>query len=227
MAQFKKILRTVSILLVIVGVMVCAVSCDMIKDVLPGILGGHTHNLTIVEKIEATCTENGQEAYFTCDGCDKLFADINGQTEIEAPKAIEALGHKIVGVAGTEATCTEAGVADCFKCSRCEKLYADAKGATEIEAPEAIEALGHSLTKTEAMSATCTEDGNNAYWGCATSNKVYEDAEATTETTAAAQVIKAAGHALTKVDAKAPTCTEIGYDAYEKCSNCDYTTYAE
>ena len=27
--------------------------------------------------------------------------------------------------------------------------------------------------------------------------------------------------------AKAPTCTEIGWDAYEACSRCDYTTYAE
>ena len=27
--------------------------------------------------------------------------------------------------------------------------------------------------------------------------------------------------------AKAPTCTEKGWDAYETCSRCDYTTYAE
>ena len=27
--------------------------------------------------------------------------------------------------------------------------------------------------------------------------------------------------------AKAPTCTEIGWDAYEACSRCDYTTYVE
>ena len=28
-------------------------------------------------------------------------------------------------------------------------------------------------------------------------------------------------------DAKAPTCTTIGWDAYETCSRCDYTTYVE
>ena len=32
---------------------------------------------------------------------------------------------------------------------------------------------------------------------------------------------------LVQVDAKAPTCTEIGWDAYEYCTACDYTTYAE
>ena len=34
-------------------------------------------------------------------------------------------------------------------------------------------------------------------------------------------------HALEQHAAKAPTCTEIGWDAYDTCSRCDYTTYAE
>lgn len=34
-------------------------------------------------------------------------------------------------------------------------------------------------------------------------------------------------HDLVQHAAKAPTCTEIGWDAYETCSRCDHTTYAE
>ena len=34
-------------------------------------------------------------------------------------------------------------------------------------------------------------------------------------------------HDLVHFRAKAPTCTEIGWDAYEACSRCDHTTYAE
>lgn len=34
-------------------------------------------------------------------------------------------------------------------------------------------------------------------------------------------------HDLEQHAAKAPTCTEIGWDAYETCSRCDYTTYTE
>ena len=34
-------------------------------------------------------------------------------------------------------------------------------------------------------------------------------------------------HDLVHFRAKAPTCTEIGWDAYDTCSRCDYTTYAE
>lgn len=35
------------------------------------------------------------------------------------------------------------------------------------------------------------------------------------------------GHDLVQYAAKAPTCTEIGWDAYDRCIRCDYTTYAE
>ena len=223
MEKFKKILRTVLILSVIVGVVCIATSCDVIG----GIFGGHTHNLTIVEKIDATCTEAGQEAYFKCDGCDQLFADIEGKNAIEAPVAIAPLGHKIVGVAGTEPTCTEPGIADCFKCSRCEAVFEDAKGENKIEAPVTSAPLGHSLVKTSAKAATCTADGNNEYYTCSVCKKVYKDADAKTETTAAAEIIKASGHAEVKHDAKAPTCTDIGWDAYVTCKNCDYTTYVE
>ena len=34
-------------------------------------------------------------------------------------------------------------------------------------------------------------------------------------------------HDLIPHEAKAPTCTEIGWSAYETCSRCDHTTYAE
>ena len=35
------------------------------------------------------------------------------------------------------------------------------------------------------------------------------------------------GHSIVYVDAQAPTCTEIGWEAYEYCTACDYTTYTE
>ncbi len=36
-----------------------------------------------------------------------------------------------------------------------------------------------------------------------------------------------AKHTLVPVEAKEPTCTEIGWEGYVKCSVCDYTTYKE
>ena len=34
-------------------------------------------------------------------------------------------------------------------------------------------------------------------------------------------------HELVHHEEKAPTCTQIGWDAYDECSKCDYTTYTE
>lgn len=41
------------------------------------------------------------------------------------------------------------------------------------------------------------------------------------------KMIEALGHDEVKHDAKAPTCEEIGWDAYVTCTRCDYTTYSE
>ena len=216
MRKFNALLKTSVMLLIIVGVLFTAASCDIIG----GLIGGHSHNLTEVEKIEATCTEAGQEAYYTCDGCEEIFSDANGQNAIEAPKAIAPLGHKIVGVAGTEPTCTEAGVSDAYQCTRCEQLFADAKGETKIDAAEALPALGHTLVHIEANAVSCTENGNKEYWVCSVCNKVYADEAAQNETTVADQTIISEGHSLTKTDAKAANCTDDGNIDYWTCGKC-------
>lgn len=72
----------------------------------------HTHSLTLVPAKVATCTETGNKAYYTCSGCDSLFADANGTTitTAEAVK-IAALDHDWTGewTIIKEATATEDG----------------------------------------------------------------------------------------------------------------------
>ena len=41
------------------------------------------------------------------------------------------------------------------------------------------------------------------------------------------KIDRAPGHDLEHHEAKAPTCSEIGWDAYDECKRCDYTTYHE
>lgn len=55
----------------------------------------HTHELTLVEESEATCTENGNKAYYTCSKCSLWFEDATALVEIKdrASVIIEALGH--------------------------------------------------------------------------------------------------------------------------------------
>ena len=52
----------------------------------------HEHSLVKVDAVPATCETAGQEAYWQCSGCGKLFADAEGSKEISAPVAIPA-GH--------------------------------------------------------------------------------------------------------------------------------------
>jgi len=54
------------------------------------------HSMTATAATAPTCTENGQEAYWTCSVCGKLYADENGATEIAAPVAVEPTGHTTV-----------------------------------------------------------------------------------------------------------------------------------
>ena len=55
----------------------------------------HTHNLTLVPAKAPTCTEKGNTAYYTCDGCDKWFEDATGASEVTDKTSVilAATGH--------------------------------------------------------------------------------------------------------------------------------------
>ena len=57
----------------------------------------HIHNLILVPAKDATCTEEGNEAYYICDGCDKWFEDAQGKSEItdKTSVIIPASGHTL------------------------------------------------------------------------------------------------------------------------------------
>ena len=81
----------------------------------------------------------------------------------------------------------------------------------------------HFLTKTAAKAKTCTEDGNKEYWTCEHCGKYFLSDDTNPETATAveqSETIIPASHKLTKVEAKAPTCTEDGNKAYWTCEHC-------
>ena len=115
---------------------------------------------------------------------------------------------------GGKATCTEKA-----KCATCGQEYGSALGHS-WDTKWSYDANGHyhkclndGCTARDAEAAhsggkaTCTEKAK-----CATCGQEYG---------------AALGHELTSHPKKAPTCTTIGWDAYQTCSRCDYTTYKE
>ncbi|MBO5867090.1 MAG: hypothetical protein J6Q55_03475, partial [Clostridia bacterium] len=78
---------------------------------------------------------------------------------------------------------------------------------------ETIPTIAHTYTPS-VTSPTCTTPGYTTYT-CACGHSYMGDH------------VQANGHTEVEHDAKAPTCTEIGWGAYVTCSSCDYTTYSE
>ena len=81
----------------------------------------------------------------------------------------------------------------------------------------------HTLKKTEAKDATCTEDGNKEYWTCEHCGKYFLSDDTNPETAKAveqSETVIPVSHKLTKVEAKAATCTENGNKEYWTCEHC-------
>ncbi|MCI5744897.1 MAG: leucine-rich repeat domain-containing protein, partial [Erysipelotrichaceae bacterium] len=173
---------------------------------------GHTHADAVEEnRVEPTCLETGHyDSVVYCSVCGEELS----RTEI----TLDALGHtssEVVEENRLEPTCLEAGHYDSVVyCSACgEEL-----SRTEI----ILEALGHTpaeAVEENRLEPTCLEAGHydsGVYWS------VCGEELSRTES-----ALDALGHDLTHHEAKAPTCTEIGWEAYDTCSRCDYSTYNE
>ena len=145
----------------------------------------HTHNLTLVAAKAATCTTAGNSAYYTCDGCDKWFADATGSVEITDKTSVKipAPGH----TAGTEWKSDDTN--HWHECSRCHDKMDEA--AHDYGSDNVCDTCGynktvphtHNLTLVAAKAATCTEGGKEAYYKCEGCGKFYEDVLGTKEIT--------------------------------------------
>ena len=197
-----------------------------------------------LEKIQAkaaTCTEDGNSAYWYSAAFDKYFKDENSVNEITAESTvIPAKGHGESEVKGAkEATCTEDGYTGDKVCKVCGEI---------LERGTVIEKIGHvwgepewnwsedgtsctvtftcknnpehketpeaDVTSEVKTPATCTESGVTTYTA-----KV--DFNGSTYTDTKEVSVPATGHELKKTDAKEPTCTEDGNKEYWTCDTCD------
>ena len=140
----------------------------------------------------------------TVDGVKTFTCTVCDETETEV---ITAPGHDWnEGEVTTEPTCTEKGVKT-FTCTVCGDTYT-----------EEVAAKGHVEEAIPGEEPTCTRPGltDDGVW-CAVCH----------ETIKAPTLIIWLGHDIEKTEAKAATCTEIGWEAYETCKRCGETDYVE
>ena len=115
------------------------------------------HKLTKTAAKAATCTEAGNNEYWTCKTCGKYFSDENGINEIEKDSwVLKTLGHDMTKTEAKAATCTEDGNNEYYTCSRCGGVFKDEAGtqATTVEA-ETLKKLGHDWSNKDGICAVC------------------------------------------------------------------------
>lgn len=151
------------------------------------------HSLTKVEAVAATCTEPGNNEYYTCSVCKKVFkADKTTETTV-ADETLAALGHKLTKTEAKAATCTEPGNNAYWTCETCGQVFKDEQGTQPTTvAAETINATGHT-PKTD-----WTTDGDYHWHVCDKCGAVVGD--------------KAAHTFDTNDCTKDRKCTECGYE---------------
>ena len=209
------------------------------------------HDIVHHEPKTPTCTEIGWNAYDTCSRCDYTTyqelatlghnyseewskdesghwhecsrcagrtdesghtpgpeaTDTTAQTCAKCGYVIEAeRGHELEHHAAKAPTCTEFGWDAYDTCKRCDYT-------TYVKR----EATGHTKEPIPAVPATCTENGKTEGKRCSVCNEVLEEP----------QTVDALGHDPIHHEAQAATCTSIGWNAYDTCKRCSYTTYQE
>lgn len=191
------------------------------------------HSLTkVINKKDATCTEDGYTGDTVCAICGK---------EITKGETIQSKGHTEVIDAAVEPTCTKSGKTEGKHCSVCNAI---------IVAQTEIPATGHTEKTVVGKPATCTETGLTDGISCSVCGTVikaqeeipakghrWNEGEITTSPTCEnagvktytctvcnatkTEAIDATGHTPVEVAEQPATCTEAGHKAGTKCSICE------
>lgn len=196
--------KKLSLLICLAVLAVClfgAVACEM-----------HEHDYVEHAAVAATCDKAGNELYYTCNGCDKLFD--KDKQEIASVPTIEAKGHVYNQHPAVSATCTTDGNELYYTCDVCKKIFD--KDKNEIDLVPTITKGEHAYKEVAAKEPTCTEAGNELYYTCEGCNGLFDKDK---KPIAEIPVIPAKNHAYHKVEEKAATCEAEGNQEYYTCDN--------
>ena len=184
---------------------------------------GHTKE--IIPAVAPTCTETGLTEGEKCSVCGEILV---------AQEEVPATGHTPETIPAVAATCTETGLTEGEKCAVCGEI---------LKAQEETAALGHDMGEAScAAPATCKRDGCGHTEGEALEHTVVVDEEvpamcgvpglsAGKHCGVCGKILEkqfeiaALEHNIVQHEAKRATYTAVGWEAYEDCTRCGYTTY--
>ena len=189
----------------------CAVCPEvMVKQQITQML---PHTEVIDAAVPATCTETGLTEGKHCSVCNEVLVK---------QEVVKAKGHDGKLVGGQAAKCEQDGWKDYYQCNGCKLFFQDLECTQPIADVDAwknaedggkIGQLGHAWDEGRVTTLpTCTEDGIKTFT-CGNCNGTKTDAE------------PMLGHDTEKHDAQHPTYYSAGWEAYETCTRCDYSTF--
>lgn len=179
----------------------------------------------------ATCTADGERTY-TCAVCSATKTEpvpatghTYNQTKVEDKYLVSAATCTAKAVYYKSCVCGVTGTATFEHGEKNPNNHTGQLGNWQANTDEhwkvysccqaQSDKAAHAWNEGEVTTpATCTTAGVKTYT-CAVCSA--------TKT----KTISASGHDLVHHEAKAATCTAVGWDAYDTCTRCDYTTYVE
>ncbi len=189
------------------------------------------HDLIPDEKKNATCTEDGHEAYWKCSRCSKLFSDSQGKNEISEVKVIPQTGHNYEDSPYTSDETKHYRICanGCGTSEEAEHIYEEkTEGRTPVKSGTCTEGAvytkvcicgkestetfvygsgtGHSSpTEHRKVESNCTQQGHKTYYTCSKaccSDKFYSDSTLTNEVKYDSLLLPLADHVLSVDSAK-------------------------
>ena len=176
------------------------------------IKGEEDHSFTWIVDKEATEEETGLKH----EECNVCHYTKNENTVIDKLDHIHNMEH----VLKVEKTCTSDGNIEYYHCIKCKKNYLDASGNNEV-VDVIIKASHEYGNYINGVDSTCSKEGTKGHYECNACHSYFDANKKQLNSI----IINKKSHSLVHHDKKEATCTSDGYEAYDTCRNCDYTTY--
>ena len=168
-----------------------------------------SHTLTAVPAKDATCTEDGNTAYWTCSACEKWFSDENGTTEITDKDSVvkKATGHS---PSETWSYDSDYHWHICTTCNAVLDKAAHSGGTATCSAQATCEACGQKYGATTEHDYQWNHDAAQHWKECSACSAIDPANPKTNHNF---------GEWVTEKEA---TCTETGTQKHT-CAACDYS----
>ena len=215
--------------------------CSVCKEVLVAqeSVEALNHDYEGVVTTEPTCTDKGVKTY-TCknDSTHTYTEEIDTKEHVDADPKDHVCDNGCGIAQGTHAEGENSHV-----CEYCGNVAGECKAGAPVIENSTAATCGEAGSYDEVVyCSVCGDELNRTTYTVSVTPHIYQETitqapsceEAGVKTLTCSvcgdtktETVAAIGHNEIPYEAKAPTCTAIGWDAYVKCSRCDYSTYAE